>query len=55
MSILQLVEQHPHREEDAAIAMELMSALERYIAEPEREVATPARSLRTFRFPLQTE
>jgi hypothetical protein len=52
---LRLIELYPHREEDAALAMELKSALEQYIAELEREVATPVRSLRNFPFPLQTE
>jgi hypothetical protein len=52
---LRLIELHPHLEEDAPLAMELKSALERYIAELEREAASPGRSLRNFRSPLQTE
>jgi hypothetical protein len=53
---LQLIEQYPHREEDAHLAMELKSALQRYITELEQEAARPARSrLRTFRSSLQTE
>lgn len=52
---LRLIEQHSHREEDAVLEMELKSALERYIAELEREAASPARLLRNFRSPLQTE
>ena len=53
---LQLIEEYPHRAEDAALAMELKSALQRYIAELEQESARPARSrLRIFRSPLQTE
>jgi hypothetical protein len=52
---LQLIEQYPHREEDAHLAIALKSALERYIAELEQEVASPVRSLRNLRFPLQTE
>jgi len=46
---LRLVELHPHRKEDAALARELKSALERYIAELERETAGRVRSLRNFR------
>jgi hypothetical protein len=52
---LRLVELYPHREEDAALAMELKSALLRYIAELEREVASQVRSPRNFRLPLRTE
>ena len=53
---LQLIELYPHREEDAHLAMELKSALQRYITELEQEAAMPVRSwLRTFRSPLQTE
>jgi hypothetical protein len=52
---LQLIEHYPHREEDAHLAIALKSALERYIAELEREAATPARKLRNFLSPLQTE
>ena len=51
---LQLIELHPYREEDAPLAMELRSALERYIAELEREISRPARPLRSFRAPEQT-
>jgi hypothetical protein len=46
---LRLIELHPHREENAPLAMELKSALERYIAELERETSSPVRSLRNFR------
>ena len=35
---LRLIELHPHREQDALLAMELKSALERYIAELETEI-----------------
>ena len=52
---LRLMELHPHREEDAPLETELKSALERYIAELEREAASPVRLLRNFRPPLQTE
>ncbi len=52
---LQLVEQYPHREEDAHLAIGLESALQRYIAELEQEVAKPVRSrMRIFQSPLQT-
>jgi hypothetical protein len=52
---LQLIEQYPHQEEDAHLALELKSALQRYIAELEREAASPARSQRIFRSPRPTE
>jgi hypothetical protein len=52
---LRLIELHPHREEDAPLARELKSALERYIAELERETSAPVRSLRNLRSPLPTE
>ena len=52
---LQLIEQYPHREEDAHLAMELKSALQRYISELERETVSPARSQRIFRSPQPTE
>jgi hypothetical protein len=53
---LQLIELYPHREEDAPLAMELESALQRYITELEQKVARPARSrLRILRSPLQIE
>ena len=52
---LRLIELHPYREEDVPLARELKSALERYIAELERETSRSVRSLRNFRSPLQTE
>ena len=52
---LRLIELHPHREEDAPLARELKSALERYIAELERETSAPVCSLRNIRSPLPTE
>jgi hypothetical protein len=52
---LRLVEQHPHREEDAHLAMELKSVLERYIAELELEIASSTRPVRNLVSPLQTE
>jgi hypothetical protein len=51
---LQLIELHPHREEDAPFAWELRSALERYIAELEREISSPVRPLRNLGSPEQT-
>jgi hypothetical protein len=45
---LRLIEQHPHRDEDAPLAMELKSALERYIAELECEGASTVRSPVSF-------
>jgi hypothetical protein len=50
---LRLIELHPHREENAALAGELKSSLERYITELEREISSPARSLRNFRSNVQ--
>lgn len=52
---LHLIEMYPHREEDAPLAMELKSALHRYIAELERKTESPVRSLRKFRSSLRTE
>ena len=52
---LRLIEQYPHREEDAHLALELKSALQRYIVELERETVSPARSQRIFRSPQPTE
>jgi hypothetical protein len=52
---LRLIELHSHREEDAPLAMELKSALERYIAELERKAASRVRSLGKFRSPVPSE
>ena len=51
---LQLIERHPHREEDAHLASELKVVLERYIEELERETSKSLQSLRTFRSPEPT-
>ena len=48
---LQLIERHPHREEDAHLARELKFALERYINELELETSKSRQSLRTLRSP----
>ena len=46
---LRVCERCPLREEEALLAMELKSALERYISELEREATSPVRSPRNFR------
>ena len=51
---LQLIERHPHREEDAHLANELKVALERYIEELERETSKTLQSPLTFRSPEPT-
>ena len=51
---LQLVERHPHSEEDAHLASELKFALERYIEELEPETSKSLQSLRAFRSPEPT-
>lgn len=46
---LRLIEQYPHREEDAHLAHELKLTLQRYIAELEQHETSGVISLRTFR------
>jgi len=51
---LQLIERHPHREEDAHLASELKLALRRYIAELEQETSSPLHSRHGFDSPEPT-
>jgi hypothetical protein len=43
---LRLIEQYPHRDEDAHLARELTISLKRYIAELERSISDPVHSPR---------
>jgi hypothetical protein len=46
---LRLIEQHPHREEDAQLAHALTLVLQRYIAELEQQATSRTISLRAFK------
>ena len=48
---LRLIEQYPHRDEDAHLARELTVSLKRYIAELERSVSDRVHSPKRFGAP----